>query len=62
MPLKEKESFIEDPAQDMTTEGKNAYLSAKLAVAPYKKMQIVRIDRIEIGASGWRIIYRTYSE
>ncbi len=62
MPLKDRESFIEDPEQGMTTEAKNAFLSAKLAVAPYKKMQIVRIDRIEIGASGWRITYRTYSE
>lgn len=59
MPLKDKESFIEDPEQDMTTEDKNTFLSAKLAVAPYKKMQIVRIDRIEIGASGWRLIHRT---
>jgi len=62
MPLKDKESFIEDPEQDMTPEAKNMYLSAKLAAAPHKKMQIVRIDRIEIGASGWRITYRVYSE
>lgn len=62
MPLKEKESFIEDPEQGMTTEAKNMHLSAKLALAPFKKMQIVRIDRIEIGSSGWRITYRTYSK
>ncbi len=62
MPLQEKRSFIQDPEPDMTPEDKNMYLSAKLAIAPYKKMQIVRIDRIEIGASGWQIIYRTFSQ
>jgi hypothetical protein len=62
MALEEKRSFIEDPEPDMTPEGKNMHLSAKLAIAPYKKMQIVRIDRIEIGASGWWITYRTFSE
>jgi hypothetical protein len=62
MPLQEKKSFIQDPEPDMTPEHKNLYLSAKLAIAPYKKMQIVRIDRIEIGASGWWITYRTFSE
>lgn len=60
MPLQEKKSFIQDPELDMTPEDKNMYLSAKLAIAPYKKMQIVRIDRIEIGASGWWITYRTF--
>lgn len=62
MPLQEKESFIPDPDQDLSPENKNTHLSAKLAIAPYKKMQIVRIDRIEIGASGWRITYRTMSK
>ena len=60
MPLQEKKSFIQDPEPDMTTEDKNMHLSAKLAIAPYKKMQIVRIYRIEIGASGWSITYRTF--
>lgn len=60
MPLQEKKSFIQDPEPDMTTEDKNMHLSAKLAIAPYKKMQIVRIYRIEIGASGWWITYRTF--
>lgn len=62
MPLQEKRSFIQDPEPDMTPEDKNMHLSAKLTIAPYKKMQIVRIDRIEIGASGWWITYRTFSE
>jgi hypothetical protein len=62
MPLQEKESFIPDSEPDMTPEDKNTLLSAKLAMAPYKKMQIVHIDRIEIGASGWRITYRTMSK
>ncbi len=62
MPLQEKKSFIQDPEPDMTAEDKNMHLSAKLAVAPYRRMQIVRIDRIEIGASGWQIVYRTFTE
>ncbi|NWG75068.1 MAG: hypothetical protein HXY24_10760 [Rubrivivax sp.] len=61
MPLQERRSFIEDPEPDMTPEDKNMHLSAILALAPYKNMEIVRIDRIEIGASGWWITYRTFS-
>jgi hypothetical protein len=59
MALQEKRTFIQDKENDMTPEEKNLFLSAKLAVQPYKGMQIVRIDRIEIGASGWWITYRT---
>lgn len=59
MPLQERKAFIKDPNPDMTTDKKNSYLSAKLAVAPYVYMKIVRIERIEIGASGWLIHHRT---
>ncbi len=59
MPLQEKKTFIKDPKQNMTMEEKNRFLSAKLAVTPHVKRKIVLIERIEIGASGWRITYRT---
>jgi hypothetical protein len=61
MPFQEKKSFIKDPVPDMTTADKNAHLSAKLVVAPYRTMKIVRIERIEIGASGWWIHHRSGS-
>ncbi len=61
MPLQEKKAFIKDPNQDMTTDEKNMYLSAKLSLSPYVHMKIVWIERIEIGASGWWIVYRTGS-
>jgi hypothetical protein len=61
MPLEEKKSFIKDPNLDMTMEQKNKHLSAKLAVAPNLTRKIVRIERIEIGGSGWWIHYRTGS-
>lgn len=59
MPLQEKNVFIKDESQDMTIDEKNSQLSAELANAPYVNMKIVRIERIEIGANGWRICYRT---
>ena len=61
MPLEEKKAFIRDPNLNMTMEQKNKHLSAKLAVAPNLKRKIVRIERIEIGGSGWQIHYRTGS-
>lgn len=61
MPLQERKAFIKDPRPNMTTQEKNMHLSAKLAVAPHAKRRIVRIERIEIGASGWWIHYRTGS-
>ena len=59
MPLQEKQSFLKDPRPDMTIREKNEFLSAKLAVTPNVKRKIVRIERIEIGATGWRVVYRT---
>lgn len=61
MALQEKKVFIKDPNPNMTMNEKNIHLSAKLAVAPYVNMKIVRIERIEIGASGWWIHHRTGS-
>ena len=57
--MQEKKSFIRDPRVNMTPRQKNEFLSAKLAVAPQVTRKIVRIERIEIGGSGWRIHYRT---
>jgi hypothetical protein len=59
MPLQEKKAFLEDPEPDMSIRDKNMFLSAKLAVAPYRNMKIVKIQRLEIGATGWWIHYRT---
>jgi hypothetical protein len=61
MPLQERKAFIADPKEGMTTREKNMHLSAKLAVAPHANRMIVRIERIEIAASGWWIHYRTGS-
>jgi hypothetical protein len=59
MPLEERKVFIEDQNEDMSFEEKNMQLSAELALPPNSKRKIVRIERIEIGASGWWICYRT---
>jgi hypothetical protein len=58
MPLDEKRAFIEDTKLDLSFEDKNLQLSAVLSVAPNSRRKIVRIDRIEVGASGWWITYR----
>lgn len=59
MPLEERKVFIKDQKADMSFEEKSMQLSAELALPPNSKRKIVRIDRIEIGASGWWIYYRT---
>jgi hypothetical protein len=59
MPLQELKVFIEDEKPGMSFEDKNIQLSGELAVPPNSKRKIVRIERIEIGASGWWISYRT---
>jgi len=61
MPLQEKKVFIKDPKENMTITEKNMHLSANLAVAPNANRKIVRIERIEIGGSGWWIHYRVGS-
>jgi hypothetical protein len=59
MPLVERKVFIKDPKTNMSIRDKNTHLSAKLAVAPHAKRKIVRIERVEIGGSGWYIYYRS---
>ena len=56
--MQEKQIFIEDDEDDLTTEQKNQRLAEKLAGTHVSKL-IVRIERIEIAAKGWRITYRT---
>jgi hypothetical protein len=61
MRLQEEKNFIEDPRPNMTTEEKNRHLSYMLGLAPHHAQNIFRIERVEIGASGWWIYYRTES-
>lgn len=61
MALEEKKAFINDPEADMSTREKNEFLSAKLNLAPHVNRKISSIQRVEIGASGWWIFYRTGS-
>ena len=58
MPLQDRKVFVNDPSPNMTVEEKNMHLSGKLAISPHSKRKIVKIERIEIGASGWLIHYR----
>lgn len=58
MPLEERRVFIEDDRPNMSFEEKNLQLSAELAIPPNAKRKLVRIERIEIGASGWWIYHR----
>jgi hypothetical protein len=56
--MSEDSTFIMDPNPNMTNEDKNLELSAKLAVAPCRSMEITRIERDETsGQSGWWIYY-----
>lgn len=58
MPLIEKDAFILDEKEDMTFEEKNRQLAAEVGVSPHSKRKIVRIERMEIGGTGWKLIYR----
>lgn len=49
-------TLFEPDDQDENT-GQNAALAALLA-APWAPLAIVRIERIEIGDSGWRVVFR----
>ncbi len=59
MPLQENRSFIKDKKANMSIREKNMHLSAKLSRGLNANRKIVRIERIEIGASGWWVHYRT---
>ena len=56
MPLREKIVFKAD--EEVTADGKNSRL-AELLNGPLNDLQIVLIERIEIGSQkGWRATYR----
>ena len=59
MPLQDKKAFIKDPKPNMTQREKNMHLSAKLGTAPNVTRKIFRVERIEIGGTGWYVHYRT---
>lgn len=60
MKLTEDKVFLHDPRPNMMTEEKNLFLSAQLATAPNRSLNIVRIDRVEIGSTGWWITHRIF--
>jgi len=55
--MQEKQSFEPDDGELTTPQEKNDAL-AQLLQGPWKKREIVRIERIEIGGHGWRVTYR----
>ncbi len=59
MPLQDKKGFIEDSADDLTTDQKNKELGAALQTRPWVRRKIVSIERVEIGGKGWWVHYRT---
>ncbi len=61
MPQQEEKVFIKDPESAVTPEQRNKHLAAELTGAPLAQRTIVRIERIEISASGWYVYYRAGS-
>ena len=53
--LAEESLFV--PDQETDSAAKNRALAVLLG-GPWKGRAIVRVERIEIGDSGWRVIYR----
>jgi hypothetical protein len=53
--LAEKQRFKQDTED--TDEGKNSKLAEYLDAA-WNDLAIVRVERIEIGDTGWRVTYR----
>lgn len=51
------ETTLFEPDDQSTNAGKNAALATLLA-APWRPLAIVRVERIEIGDRGWRVVYR----
>ena len=51
------ETTLFEPDDQNTNAGKNAALATLLA-APWRPLAIVRVERIEIGDRGWRVVYR----
>ena len=59
MTVLEERIFIDDPKRNMTREEKNKHLAYKIGGAPLCRENIIRIERVAIGAMGWWIYYRT---
>jgi hypothetical protein len=51
------ETSLFEPDTQTTNSGKNGALATLLA-APWKPLAIVRVERIEIGDAGWRVVFR----
>jgi hypothetical protein len=54
------ESSLFEPDTETTNPGKNAALAILLNTA-WRTLALVRVERIEIGASGWRAVFRESS-
>lgn len=59
MPLQEQKTFVKDSRDDLTVRARNEEVGAALMIAPLATKKIFRIDRVEIGAKGWYVHYRT---
>jgi hypothetical protein len=51
------ETSLFEPDGETTNAGKNAALATLLNTA-WRTLAIVRVERIEIGDSGWRVVFR----
>lgn len=59
MPLQEQKKFVGDSQNNLTVRQRNKELGAALMIAPLVSKKIFKIDRVEIGAKGWFVHYRT---
>jgi hypothetical protein len=51
------ETSLFEPDAETTNSGKNAALATLLNTA-WRALAIVRVERIEIGDRGWRVVFR----
>jgi hypothetical protein len=51
------EESLFEPDEEIGNNAKNRALATLLG-GPWKGLAIVRVERIEIGDSGWRVVYR----
>ena len=51
------ETSLFEPDSETTNSGKNAVLATLLNTA-WRPLAIVRVERIEIGDRGWRVVFR----
>jgi len=54
--VKEETWFIRDSETEPSD--KNALLASYLGGGPWTRLNVVRVERIEIGDSGWEATYR----